>query len=155
MHIGRRPTEEVDQSLSSFYERLISALQRHEAHEGKWELLSCRPAWEGNPTWDQFVALSWKENDHWLLAVVNYGPSQGQCYVTLDSFGTAGRSYSMVDLLGNVHYERTGEDLARNGLYVDLPAWGFNLFDMQDQRTEPAEHGRARKPKRERSYQTA
>ena len=27
-------------------------------------------------------------------------------------------------------YERAGDDLAARGLYVDLPAWGANVFEV-------------------------
>jgi hypothetical protein len=27
-------------------------------------------------------------------------------------------------------YERDGDDLARRGLYLDLPAWGYHVFEV-------------------------
>ena len=139
MHIGRRPQERIDQNLRSFYERLLQTLGRDEVHEGEWRLWSCRQAWADNHTWDQFIVFSWENNNRRLLAAVNYGPVSGQCYVTLDEPGIAGRTFTMVDLLGEGRYEREGDGLASNGLYLDLPAWGFNLFDMQEkQMANPA-----------------
>ena len=132
MHIGRRPVEPIDTELQKFYSRLLEVLKRPEVHDGQWRLCSCRQAWPGNGTWDQFVVFSWEKEDRRLLAAVNYGPVNGQCYVTLDLPGISGRTFSMLDLLGKARYERDGDGLAGNGLYLDLPPWSFNVFEMQE-----------------------
>lgn len=135
MHVGRRPYEPVDTQLQAFYQRLLVALKRTEVHDGQWQLWTCRPAWEGNETWDQFIVFSWEQADRRLVAAVNYGPSQGQCYVTLGMPGLRGRKFTLVDLLGDARFEREGDGLADNGLYLDLPPWGFNLFEFEKQKT--------------------
>lgn len=138
MHVGRRPSEVVDVELQTFYHRLLKALKRPETHEGEWRLWNCRPAWAGNWTCDQFLVFSWEHKKHRLLAVVNYGPVQGQCYVTLGMEGLAGHSFSLIDLLGNDRYDRDGQGLAINGLYLDMPAWGFHLFEMKEKKAVKA-----------------
>ena len=142
MHVGRRPYEPVDTQLSVFYRRVLEALRRPEVHDGEWRLWSCRPAWHGNGTWDQFIVFSWQQADRHLLAAVNYGPSQGQCYVTLATPRLQGRTFTLVDLLGEARFEREGDGLAGNGLYLDLPPWGFNLFEFKERMTP--ERARAR-----------
>jgi hypothetical protein len=134
MHIGRRPDERVDTSLRAFYDHLLRALERPEVHEGEWRLWTCRPAWDNNPTWDQFIVFSWHSNHHRLLAAVNFGPVQGQCYVRLGLPEIAGRNFTLVDLLGDARYERNGDTLAGNGLFLDLPPWGYNLFDFIEEK---------------------
>ena len=66
-----------------------------------------------------------------LLSVVNYGGSQGQCYVTLGMSGLAGRGFELRDLLSDVVYQREGDGLAGNGLYLDLPPWGHHVFELR------------------------
>jgi hypothetical protein len=34
------------------------------------------------------------------------------------------------DLMGSDSYGRTGEELRAEGLYLDLPAWGYRVFEM-------------------------
>ena len=52
--------------------------------DGQWQLLDCAPAWEGNWTWDCFLAFAWQgPGDERLLVTVNYAPNQSQCYVRL------------------------------------------------------------------------
>ena len=131
MHVGRRPDEPVDEDLRAFYGRLLQALQRPEAHDGAWQLLTCGPAWAANPTHEQFIASVWTTGDRRLLSVVNYGPTQGQCYVPLPVPGLAGRMFTLVDLLSETEYRRAGDELAGQGLYLDMPAWGRQIFDLR------------------------
>ena len=60
MHLGRRPEEPVDPSCRNFTGKLLACLKRPEVRDGRWQLLELRPAWEGNPTWDRFLALPGK-----------------------------------------------------------------------------------------------
>ncbi|HVZ85712.1 MAG TPA: alpha-amylase family glycosyl hydrolase [Polyangia bacterium] len=130
MHLGRRPAEPLDQDLRAFYARLLACLKRPEVRDGEWRLWNCRPAWAGNPTHTQFIVSSWQSGDDRLLTVVNYGPTQGQCYVTVGLPGLAGRSFELRDLLGDAVYQREGDGLTGNGLYLDLPAWGHQVFSL-------------------------
>jgi hypothetical protein len=136
MHLGRRPQEPTDPQIRAFYDRLLECLRRPEVHDGTFRLWQPRAAWEGNGTWDQFTVFSWDHPDgKRLLAAVNYGPVQGQCYVTLGLSGLTGRKFTLVDLLGEARYQREGDGLAGNGLYLDLPPWGYHLFELNEQKT--------------------
>ncbi len=91
--------------------------------------MEVRPAWEGNPTWDRFLAFAWEGGQgQRLLITVNYGPTQGQCQVSLPWDDVRGKQIILQDLVSEISYEREGDDLLTQGLYVDLPAWGFHVF---------------------------
>ncbi len=130
MHLGRRPAEPVDADLQTFYLRLLECLRRPELHEGEWRLGRVREAWSGNPTWQQLIVSSWQAGERRLLIVVNYGASQAQGYIGADMSGLRGRAFTLVDQLGDARYPRTGDDLANGHLYVDMPAWGYNVFEL-------------------------
>jgi glycosidase len=131
MHLARRMIEPVDSALHDFYDRLLACLRRPEVREGRWRLCDCRQAWDSNPTWDAFLAFAWDGAEgRRLLVCVNYGPTQGQCYVTLPLPELWGQTVVLRDLLGTAHYERDGNDLADHGLYLDLPAWGYHVFNV-------------------------
>jgi glycosidase len=131
MQLARRPAEPVDGSLRAFYERLFAALARPEVHEGEWRRWDCRPAWEGNPTHASFVVTTWQASERRLLCAVNYGPTQAQCRVSVELPGLRGRGCTLVDLLGDARYERDGDALTGDGLYLDMPAWGRHVFELQ------------------------
>jgi hypothetical protein len=99
--------------------------------DGEWQLLDCRPAWEGNPTWQQFVAFCWKDSQqHRLLVAVNYAETSGQCYVGLPWPDLSNRTVALRDQLSPASYERSGSDLAARGLFLDVPPWCAHVFDL-------------------------
>ena len=131
VHLGRRPDEPVDAALLEFYGRLLEVLKRPEVRDGRWRLLDCLPAWDGNSTAARFLAYAWEGPEgRRLLAAINYGPTQGQCYVPLPCDGLRGRQVVLQDLLSDARYERDGDELAGRGLYLDMPAWGHHAFEL-------------------------
>ena len=34
------------------------------------------------------------------------------------------------DIIGSACYERDGNDLLSRGLYLDVPAWGYHVFEL-------------------------
>jgi hypothetical protein len=130
-HLVRAPREPQDDRLLAFYRRLLSALERPAVREGEWRLLECAPAWEGNWTWDGFVAFAWQSSGgERLLVAVNYSGNQGQCYVRLPLTGIAGRTIRFADLMSDALYDRGGDELISGGLYLDLRPWGYHVFDV-------------------------
>jgi len=99
--------------------------------EGQWRLLECVPAWEGNWTWECFVAWSWSgEGGQRRVMVVNYAGNQSQCYVRLPFPELGGHAVRFTDLTSPARYDRAGSDLVSQGLYVDLPPWGYHVFEV-------------------------
>ncbi len=131
VHLGRGPGETPDAGLAAFYEGLLECLKDPAFRDGQWQLLECRPAWDGNPTFDDFVAFSWTgPGDRRRLVVVNYSGHQSQCYLAVTWGDLAGRHWYLTDRLGPDAYDRSGDDLAGKGLYLDLPAWGTHVFTV-------------------------
>jgi hypothetical protein len=130
-HLRRRAPEPIDQVLSSYYSRLLACLRRPEVRDGNWTLLDTRPAWDSNPTWERFIAFSWERSGRRLLVTVNYGPTQAQCYVVRPLGDLKARGATLRDLMDpTTTYERDAHDLADRGLYLDLPAWGYHVFEV-------------------------
>jgi len=130
-HLIRGPREAVETDIQGFYQSLLSVLARPVVREGQWQLLECTPAWEGNWTWDGFLAFSWEGPvGERLLVDVNYAPNQGQCYVRLPFADLDGHAIQLRDLMRSVFYERDGSNLVSRGLYLDMPAWGFHIFEV-------------------------
>ena len=130
-HLVRGPQEAVDRRLEQLYERLMAVLRRPAVRQGRWHLLDCTPAWEGNWTWDCFLAFAWEgPGDERLLVTVNFAPNQSQCYVRLPLPGVDGRTIRFTDLTSDARYDRAGGDLMSTGLYLDLRAWGYHVFEV-------------------------
>ena len=136
VHLGRRPDEAVDEALLAFYQRLLSVLRRPEAHQGRWRLLDCRPAWETNPTWDRFVAFCREgSTGRRLLVAVNYGPTGGQCTIGLPLDGLHGQTHVFQDLMGPTATNAAATTWPRRGLYLDMPEWGYHVFEWTEGRS--------------------
>jgi glycosidase len=130
-HLVRAPAELVDERLRRFYDGLLAVLRAPAPRDGQWRLLECASAWEGNGTSDGFVAWCWHGRDgERLLATVNYAANQGQCYVRLPFDELRGRSVRLRDRMSPAVYDRSGDDLVTRGLYLDVPGWGYHVFDM-------------------------
>ena len=130
-HLVRAPEEPVDASLQGFYENLMTVLRQPVFRDGTWSLLESVPAWEGNWTSDCFIAWSWQRSDgERRLVVVNYAGNQSQCYVRLPFSDVAGRTVRLKDMMGSASFDRDGNDLVSRGLYLDLPPWGYHVFEM-------------------------
>jgi hypothetical protein len=131
VHVGRGPVEPTDTALRDFYERLLTRVYRPETREGTWQLLEPAPAWEGNWTWDCFVCFAWhSEGKPRLVVAVNYAPNRSQCRLSVPSGELRGNNVRLNDLMGPEVYERSGDDMLAHGLFLDLPAWGYNVFEL-------------------------
>src|SRR5262249_55979799 len=97
-HLIRRPDEPVDPDLVKFYDRLLAILRRPVLREGRWLLLQCAPAWDGNWTCDCFLSFAWEGADQRLLTAVNFAPHQSQCYVRLPFPEFASHHWRLQDL---------------------------------------------------------
>ncbi|MCI0456035.1 MAG: hypothetical protein L0Z62_03525 [Gemmataceae bacterium] len=130
-HLCRRPDEPVDADLAKFYDRLLAVLRQPLLREGRWQLLECIPAWEGNWTWDCFLAFAWQGSGaERLLAAVNYAPNQSQCHVRLPFTDIGNRPWRLEDQLSTTTYDRDGNDLQSRGLYLDLLPWQASVFAL-------------------------
>ncbi len=129
VHLGRGPDEATDAGTVAFYDGLLECLKDPAFRDGDWQLLECRPAWDGNDSWDSFVAFSWTgPGESRRLVAVSYAAHPSQCYLALPWRDLDGGRWRLQDLTGPAVYERPGDDLAWPGLYLDMPAWGYHSF---------------------------
>jgi glycosidase len=111
-HLGRGPSEPVDQELGKFYQRLLAVLRQPAVRNGQWQLLECDPAWEGNWTHDCFIAYAWQgTSGERLIVAVNYAPNQSQCHVRLPFADLGGKKWRIEDQLDTAGYDWNGDDL--------------------------------------------
>jgi glycosidase len=130
-HLRRGPDEPVDQRLSRFYRRLLDVLCRPLVREGRWQLVETSPAWDGNGTWDCFVAFAWDtETGQRLLVAVNFAADRSQCWLRVPFSELAGSRWTLRDLTGDAIYERDGDELSTRGLYLDVGPWQYHVFQV-------------------------
>ncbi len=129
MHFARGPEEPVDAHAVVFHQALLGLLP----HQGAFTAPEPEPAWPDNPTHRSVVLLLWCEASGILLVCVNLSPSRAQCRARL-AFDAG--AWSLTDRLGPERYERTAAAMSDPGLYLDLPPWGVNAFQIEPLRAD-------------------
>ncbi len=132
VHLQRGPDEPTDPAIQSFYQNLLACLRLPLVRDGNWQLADCYPAWHDNWSSDDFIACCWrgKDSSH-LLVIVNYADHESQCYLKIPGAGDlADQTYQLTDLMGTAVYDRPGDLFLTQGVYFDLPAWGYHVFEM-------------------------
>jgi hypothetical protein len=128
----RAPEESRDEQIGAFYDQLFAILRTPIVKTGEWQWHSCRPAWEGNGSWNAFVAHSWRgSRGERMLVAVNYAPHPSQCYLNLPFPEMENRSVRLRDLLGSACYTRDGNEFRVRGLYLDLQPWAYHVFNVE------------------------
>jgi len=130
-HLVRAPHEPLNLDLQNFYASLLSVFKLPML-QGEWKLLWCAPAWEGNGSYDSFIAFGWRGTEGGkLVVVVNYKPHSSQCYLQLPFTDLNGSCWTLKDLLSEASYDRDGDDLQKGGLYMDMKPWQYHVFEMK------------------------
>ena len=129
--------------IGAFYDRLLAVLRGRPARRrwGSWNAprLGRQPDL-GRPR----LAWEWRGGDgRRFLVAVNLGPTAGQCYVRSSVDGIAGETVRLADRMSATTFERDVAELAARGLYLDLHASGYNVFEVV---TAPVEAPVARPP---------
>ncbi len=131
VQLARRADEPVDPSIQTMYAPLLEAFAKSAVGHGEGRLLSPTAAWEGNPTSLFFTVVLWLDPDseaQFDLVVVNMASHQSQCRVSLSIPGLSDKTCILADRIGCETWTRDGVDLVENGLFLDLPARGAQLF---------------------------
>ncbi len=64
------------------------------------------------------------------IVVVNYSQNQGQCRLRLPFGELGGEQWRLQDMMSENSYDRDGNELLSQGLWLDMPAWGYHVFDI-------------------------
>jgi hypothetical protein len=131
-HLVRAPHEPVDKEIETFYDAILTVLRNPILQNGVWQSLDCLPAWDGNGSWDAFVAHSWQgPSGERMLIAVNYAPHASQCYIPLPFPEVKSRSVLLKDSFSSACYTREGGDLLARGLYLDVDPWSYHIFTLE------------------------
>jgi glycosidase len=127
--LGRRQPEGPDQGLREFYQTLLNTVKTIPA-DGTWTLCEVN-GWTDNQSCHNLIVYCWQFESRILLVVVNYdnNPSQGK--ITLPWKFDHGKDMVFTNLFNGESFIRGGSELAADGLFVELPAWGFHFLSIK------------------------
>lgn len=129
VQLAARPEEEVNRGIREFSERLLKVTKDGVFAEGRWAL-GAVSGWVDNASFTNLLAWTWRLDNSRRLVVVNFSERSAQGMVDVRELGLAGARWSVSDLMtGDVyHTSRDGDELEREGLYVDLAPWGYHIL---------------------------
>jgi hypothetical protein len=131
VQLGSWPKEPTDAGILAMYEQLLGAIKNSAVGQGDAKLL--RPTgWPDNQSCQNVIVVQWqKVASEFDLVVVNPAPHPSQCSLRLEVAELAAHHWELRDLLSAEVYERPGEELARQGLYLDLGPQHAQIFHFK------------------------
>ena len=130
--LGRRPVERVDEEMSAFYAKLLHAVNDPVFREGQWSLCE-RTGWPDNASFLNLIACSWSKDDTRYLIVVNLSDRPAQARVRAPWPDVHGEKLRLVDGFSDATFERSGDEIQGEGIYVELQPWAYHFFHCQRQ----------------------
>jgi glycosidase len=128
--LSRRPKEGADPETQGFYARLLAAATSPTLRDGRWALLA-HSGWTDNDSHRHLVAWRWTSDERHYVIVANLSDHPAQGRICLDWNNLSKHEWVLADILCDRVYRRSGAELARDGLFVDLAAWNCHLFECQ------------------------
>lgn len=131
VQLARRATEPLDLAVQKMYDELFAAFAGGSVGCGEGCILDPAPAWEGNASAHFLNIVQWQspeDTKRFNLVVVNLAPHRAQCRVRLTARGLMDGMWKLEDRLGTEHWERSGSEMARDGLFLDLDSMSAQLF---------------------------
>ena len=125
--LGRRPEEPIDLASQFFYKKLLAAIDSPVFREGEWTLCNCS-GWPDNDSFQRLGAWAWTKDDDRTLVIVNLSDGAAQARVHLPWEELRGETWRLADALSDASYEREGDEMKNDGLYIDLAPWAGQIL---------------------------
>ena len=122
VHLGREPAEPPDPQVEAFWYQLLATVRDERVREGDWELLEVRGS-PGNTSQEHVLAWRWSRH----LVVINYSGEAADGLVMVGP-AFAGARWRLEDVLTGAAFDRSGDDLLAEGLYVQLEPYAVHLL---------------------------
>ncbi len=120
-----RPANPVTEA---FFEKILRITKEEVFHKGAWNLL--RVTSEGDDTSGNLVVYEWRSEKSWKLIAANLAGYGSQGRVHFDNRPLAAKEYVFYDVLHDVRYIRSSDELRRIGLFVRRDGFDAHLFDV-------------------------
>jgi glycosidase len=131
IQLVRRANEVANDEIAATYERVLDAVRSTAIGRGAWDFVEARSVWTDNNSHFAFTLLQWQRRDDdtsFDLVVVNHADHRAQCFARVTAQGLRQGAWHLKDALGAEVYIRQGDDLADNGLYLDVAPHAAQLF---------------------------
>ncbi|MEI6420712.1 MAG: alpha-amylase, partial [Lentisphaerota bacterium] len=128
--LRRRPSETANADLLNFHHNLLAQTGANVFRNGNWQLCEVR-GWPDNMSCNNIIAWTWRNDSSRYLIIINFSDFTSQGLVRIPWNELSGKTIRLSDTLSGAIYERSGNEMADNGLCVVLNPWNCHFFKMQ------------------------
>jgi glycosidase len=131
VQLGREPDEKVAEPIKEFYLKLLNITKARIFREGEWKMLEPSPAATDNGSYENILAWQWKLGNESRLVIINYSEVISQCRLKFDLKAHKGE-IRLSDLLNNINYTRSIDEIITIGLFVELESYHCHIFSFAE-----------------------
>ncbi|MFX1280085.1 MAG: hypothetical protein ACFFA3_11755, partial [Promethearchaeota archaeon] len=131
VQLGRRPREEPNKEIFTFYQNLLKSIPGREFGNGSWALCETKPVGSNDSSYSNIISYLWWVNNTYRLIVVNYNSQFSKAHIKINPFHFDPHNWEFIDILNQKSYTYKGDDLYKFGLYVELDAWKGHIFNIR------------------------
>lgn len=129
VQLGREPVEKPSQQVIKFYENLLRITSAGIFKTGNWQLLNPLQADTANNSRENILAWQWSLEQELRIVVINYSHSTSQCRLKID-LTTRMKEVYLEDLLTNIVYNRSVNEMKDPGLFIELKGYQSHIFSV-------------------------
>jgi len=130
VHLGRRPEEQKDRALHSFYRKLLNSVRNSSLRDGTWKLCE-QEGWPENQSFRNIVSWCWETDGHRYLIAINLSEWASDSRIRIPWSDYRGQTLRFDDFLSAKRYApRDGSEIVDQGMYVRLEPWEFNFLSL-------------------------
>jgi hypothetical protein len=139
VQLGREPEEKQDEKIKEFYRNLFRITKADIFRNGTWKLLETSPVADSDSSYENLLAWEWRLDRELRIVVVNYNSSTSRCRL---KFNTQSVSDDIVltDLLNNVTYKRSVNEISEKGLFIELKSFNSHIFSVSEAESNQTLH---------------
>lgn len=132
VHITRQPDEPEQAGLYAFYARLLNDVRQPIYREGEWCLFEVTATHKDNKVFNNIISYGWRVDGEYRLIAVNLSQHWVQGMIDLRPWSEiAAHDWALRDMLDDTYYFRHGDQIVRNGLFVELRPYSAHVLRLE------------------------
>lgn len=133
VHIKRQPHEREYPALADYYRRLLAEASDDIYRYGEWRMFDCYAACDGCMGDYNLLTYGWRQGDEFRLIVLNLSGEWSQGAIDLSAWANdlRGQDWVLLDTLHRTYIDENGDDIAHNGLFVDVEPHQAMIFHFE------------------------
>jgi hypothetical protein len=131
VQLGREPEEKISEPIREFYLRLLGITKTNIFRNGEWKMIDPYSTAPDNDSYENMLAWQWKLGKESRLVIINYSEVISQCRLLFELPKHRGEII-LTDLLNDIDYSRSVDELSTIGLFVELDSYHCHIFSFNE-----------------------